>query len=680
MPSAEKLIRIILKLEDEISKPIENAGNSLKKFGDGLTSLGTKMTVGITAPVVAFGTASAKMAMDLDKAMRNIQSVGGQTDEQLKALSRSFVDMSMDITKTTDTAENLALAFYDIQGSGFEGADAMKVLETATKAASAGLTTTAVAAEGITAVLNSYGYEAEQAAYVSDLMFTTVDRGVGSFEELVSSMSNVTGTAGAMNIGVADLSAAIATMSKQGFSFSEATVSLNQALTELLKPNERLKGVIAELGYESGQAMIDTLGLGGTMVALSEHVGGSAEEMAKLFGNVRSMRAAFALTGDGAQMFAEDLAAMSTAGGRTAEAFATQMQSYEAQFKNFQNTLGALQIDIGNMILPVINAFLQNVVIPLISAFRSLPEPVQHVIVAFVGLLAAVGPILVIAGQLISAWGVIVAAAPAVAAAITAALGPIGWVIAALAALYIAYQTNFLGIKDIVDGFISFMTGAWNALTGSGEWDIDNPIFQFFTSLREIIVTAWNAITNPIEAIKQALYILLTGQWIEGSVISEGGFVMEWLLNIRNLITNFVPTMMKLGFNLMKGLITGINGINLSKFFTDLMKSAMNAIKSALGIKSPSKVMAKIGQNVVEGFNRGVESLGGLGVNTPTVNGVSANSSNPTLGMATAGAGIGGMGGGNVYIQNINVPVGTSQEQIRHIMQEIGKEIKKRSG
>lgn len=677
MPSIDKLIRITLKLNDEVSQPIQKAGMSLKQFGDGLTGLGTKMTVGITAPLVAFGTASVKAAMDLDKALRNIQSVGGQTESQIKALSQTFVDMSTDITKTTDTAENLALAFYDIQGSGFEGADAMKILEAATKAASAGLTTTATSAQGLTAVINSYGMAAKDAGYVSDIMFATVDRGVGSFEELVSSLSNVTPTAAAMNISFNDISAAIATMSKQGFTFSESTVSLNGALTELLKPSTELEAVIKKLGYSSGQAMVDALGLGGTMQALRDATGGTAEGMANLFGNVRSMRAAFALTGDGAQMFAEDLAAMGAAGGRTAEAFAVQTKSFEAQWKNFQNVLNALMIEVGQVIIPVLSQFLQGVVIPLIQAFRSLPEPVQQGAVAFLAILAAVGPVLAIFGQLVSGFVAIKAGIlmllPLLPAFWSALMGPIGIVIAALVALYAAYQTNFLGIKDVIDGFLAYMSQAWNALTGSGEWDMDNPVFRFFRDLGSVISTAWNVITNPIQAIQQALYILLTGQFA-GTIFEEDSFIAKWLYGIRDLIFNFVPTMTKLGFNLIKGFITGANSVNLGKFFSDMMNNAMKAIKNALGIKSPSKVMAQIGKNVVRGFNQGIDAMGGLAVNTPLLNGGAISGNGATMG--TGSSGMVTNSGGNTY--NFYTQ-GTSEEQMRQIMRYIGKETKKRS-
>jgi hypothetical protein len=45
-------------------------------------------------------------------------------------------------------------------------------------AATAGMTTTDVAAQGITAALNAYGMQATDAGKVSDIMFQTVNDGV----------------------------------------------------------------------------------------------------------------------------------------------------------------------------------------------------------------------------------------------------------------------------------------------------------------------------------------------------------------------------------------------------------------------------------------------------------------------------------------------------------------------
>jgi len=116
----------------------------------------------------------------------------------------------------------------------------------------------------------------------------------------------------------------------------------------------------------------------------------------------------------------------------------------------------------------------------------------------------------------------------------------------------------------------------------------------------------------------------------------------------------------------MDGLIQGVLSKvgELFSLFGNLVRELTNGIEKALGIQSPSKVMAKLGEQVVAGFHEGINSMGGIGVTVPALAGSSSSSTGATIG--------GGIGGG-VYINNLNVPPGTSREQVDEIMRQIGK-------
>lgn len=643
MVSSQKIVNIILKLTDDMSGGLNKASSGLKSFGDNVTKIGTSLTT-LTAPLALAGATGVKMAMDLDREMRNIQSISKATDAEIATLSDTFIDMSTDITKTTDSAINLASAFYDIQGSGFEGADAMKVLEAATQAATAGLTQTQTAATGITAVLNSYGMSAEQAAKVSDLMFQTVNLGVGSFEELSGAMSNVVGLAATLDVPFETVSAALATMSKQGMSFSEASVAMNQAMSNLLNPTREGAEIITKMGYASGEAMVQALGFDGALQAIAEHTGGSATEMGKLFSNTRSMRAALALTGNGAQMFAEDMAAMGNATGAAGEAFAIQSQSFEAQFKNFQNNLNAMLIEIGQILLPIINDFLQNFLLPMIQAFRGLPEPIQKAVVIIGALVTILGPLLIIIGSIISAIGSIGAAVTALGgvAAITSGVmtglgaafalltSPIGLLIASLVALKIAWDTNFLGLRTKIQEAPSI----WR---------------KNFDMLAEIVRLGTQKLVNYFMNLQQ-------------KVADYGGW--------KKLMTD-------VGKNIVMGLITGITSMVTSLVNTvkNMASKASSAVKNAFGIHSPSALMKDYGEQIVKGFNLGLDSFGGIGVTTPQLAPAGAS---PTMTSAPIGGGFGGNGGTTIIIQNLHVPLAENKAQIDYIADELGKRVKRR--
>lgn len=387
-----------------LERGVGQAENILTSAGKKMSSLGSDLTRNLTVPLAALGGLAAKSAIELDEQMRNIQSISQGTDAEIAQLSDTFVEMSTDISKTTDTAKNLAAGFYQIQSSGFAGAGAMEVLEKATKAGSAGLSTTAVAATALAGTLNAYGLGADQAGRISDVLFETVNRGVVSFDELGGSIGQVVGTAAQSGVSFETVSAAIATMTKQGLSGAESVVSLNQLLLSLIKPSEDAAAAIQSLGYSSGQAMLDALGLQGTLQALSDAGYNSTEAMASLFPNVRALRGALALTGEGAQMFVEDMGAMTNAAGATDAAFQQQTQSWTAQLKNFRNELSATGQVIGEQILPPVMEFL-GWVKQQAEAFRGLEPETQKNIIALAGIAATVGPALKIVGGLATGLG-----------------------------------------------------------------------------------------------------------------------------------------------------------------------------------------------------------------------------------------------------------------------------------
>lgn len=667
MPSNEKIIRIILRLQDEASAKLEKSATSVQKLGSSLTSLGTQMTAAFTVPIAAAGAAAVKMSMDLDKSMRNIQSITKESDDSISELSDAFRYLSTDMSKTTDSALNLSEAYYQIISSGIDAADAWDVLLVATKAASAGLTETSVAAEAIVSTLNAYGMSVDQAAIVSDILFETVNRGVGSFEELASSMSNVTGLANTLGVPLEEVAAAMATMSKQGMSFAEASVAMNQAMSNLISPTAEGQKIIEAMGYASGEAMVEALGFAGALQAISKHTGGSATEMSKLFSNVRGLRAALALTGDGAEMFAEDLAAMGASAGATQAAFAEQMKSFDAHWKNFQNTFGVMLMDFGNTLIPILISIM-DALQPIMQGLRELPEPLKLVIIGFLAFVAILGPLVLIVGQLIAAFTAISGAIAAFSAIAFAPIIVIGLLIAAFALLLAAVIFNWGGIRDYMFGVIQMIVAGIQNLVWAiinGATSLVGQLSGLVGSVGVLIIGAWQRMIAIAQQSAGQLMAIIGAafQKLPGMAANA---VMGLLEHLKNLATGFYD----MGQAIITGLINGIKSkaVDLVAYIFGLSKELTAAIKKALGISSPSKVMMKLGQQTAEGFHIGMKNAGGLEIGTPSVGG-NAVGSTSSMRPAFAGATGGGGGYGNI---TINV---YSNKDPREVAREVNREL-----
>ena len=69
----------------------------LKKVGEGISSVGKKLTAGLTLPIAGVAVASAKTAGDFEAAMNQVSAISGATGKDLQSLE----DLAKDMGATT---------------------------------------------------------------------------------------------------------------------------------------------------------------------------------------------------------------------------------------------------------------------------------------------------------------------------------------------------------------------------------------------------------------------------------------------------------------------------------------------------------------------------------------------------------------------------------------------------
>jgi len=329
---------------DQNNKKSDSLGKTLGK--------GLAAGAGLAAAGLTYATSKA---IEFDKAMRNVNSLAGLSEEKFATLEKRVIAMS---TTLPQSATILAEGLYDIQSSGFSGADAMKVLEASALSASAGLTTTEVSAKAISAVLNAYGLKAKDAADVSDVLFQTVNAGVISFDELATGLGNVVGGTAAAKVSIDQVGSAIATMTLAGIGGAEATTSLNALMQKLVQPSDALAAMYEKLGYESGASALETDGLRGVMEKLRTATGGNITTLLELFPEIRAARGALALMANEGKNYTKVAGQIEDKNGRAGAAqkvFNEQMKSASAQLELMKNKADAVAISLGLKILPVLS-------------------------------------------------------------------------------------------------------------------------------------------------------------------------------------------------------------------------------------------------------------------------------------------------------------------------------------
>ena len=294
---------------------------------------------------------SIKVAADFEKAMRNVNSIMGQSEEEFTKTSEAVTKMAAEFPQSSQV---LAEGLYDIASSGFAGADGQKGLEASARAASAGLTDTKTAAMGITAVLNAYGLSAEDAAAVSDVMFTTVKKGVTTFEKLSSNLGVILSTAKTARVSFSALSGALAFMTTKGIATEEAVTSLNRIMLSIIDPTAEMAAVLKEAGFETGELALQEEGLIGVLQLVEKASQGSITKLQTMFSDIRSLKGASALLGSGFEDLEEFMQDFNDTAGATSEAFNEQSKSYAFQLEVLKTRFGDLKKTIGDAFLPVL--------------------------------------------------------------------------------------------------------------------------------------------------------------------------------------------------------------------------------------------------------------------------------------------------------------------------------------
>jgi TP901 family phage tail tape measure protein len=322
-----------------------------------------KTALGAAAGKAKFAAASAGLAgvgaavagvvkttVDFDKSMRNVNSIAQLNEGQFKKLSASVKDLA---GPTAQAPKTLADGLYDLVSSGFDAKESLTILKSSARAATAGLTDTATSTKAVAAVLNAYHRPASAAAQVSDDLFQTVNRGVISFEQLAQNIGDVLPFASALHVGLKEVGAATATMTKAGVSAPETMTRIKGVMSALIKPSDDLKKAYKQLGVESGEGLIKKTGsLQGALQSLARTTGGSKEQLAKLFPDIRALGGALLLTGTNAKTANADLKAFANDSGATGTALKEQAKSVSYAWNKFKATASAAAIDAGSVLVP----------------------------------------------------------------------------------------------------------------------------------------------------------------------------------------------------------------------------------------------------------------------------------------------------------------------------------------
>jgi len=267
--------------------------------------------------------------------------------------NKQIREMSVRMGESTST---LTRGLYDILSSGVAAAKAMRVLGTASKMAKAGVSDTAVTADALTTILNSYGKSAEQATEISDDLFATIKAGKLTMAELAPNIGKVASLAATAGVSLEDLLATTAALTQGGLKTEFAVTALRSIITSLVSPTEEAAAAAKNFGLVLDTNTLKSEGLHGIIQKLAK---AELKHLEKIIPNVRGM-AGLAVALQRASTAGEIYEHMLTNTGDTEEAFQKIMATSSASIDTAKQAWEDFKLSLGEKIAPPLAQLLKE--------------------------------------------------------------------------------------------------------------------------------------------------------------------------------------------------------------------------------------------------------------------------------------------------------------------------------
>lgn len=434
---------------EEYTEKVQKAGEKVKNAGSGMTKT-------VTAPILAAGAASAKMAMDFEDSMAKVSTIADATEVPMDEMQKAILNLS---NQTGISSEEIAQNIYDSISAGQKTGDAVNFVSNSTKLAKAGFADAGAALDVLTTIMNAYGLKTSEVTNVSDMLIQTQNLGKTTVADLASSMGKVIPTANAYGVSLDELCAGYAIMTANGVATAESTTYMNGMLNELGKSGTNVSKTLKE---KTGKTFKELMDSGMSLSDVLKIISDAATENNKSFGDMWSSseagKAGMILLGDSAENFNGVLEQMQNSAGATNTAF-EKLDTNSTKIKKATNELKNDAIDLGTTLMEELAPIIENIaekISQFTEWFNGLSESEKQMIIQIGLIVAAIGPLLIVIGTVVSSGAKIIGGIPVIAKGLSGLFGIIAAnpVLAIITAIVIAVFTLWTTCDEFREGVL----------------------------------------------------------------------------------------------------------------------------------------------------------------------------------------------------------------------------------
>lgn len=433
-------------------------GGAFTKVAEKAASLGRSMSMSVTAPVVTgLGAATAK-ATEFGDSMHKMQVLSGASKDEMKKLSEASKEAAK--TYGVSTKEYNA-SVTELLKTGYSVKDSMKIMKAGLQASKASGEGLEVVLDKTSSTLKIFNMDAKDAGKVTDKLTYIANASKSSITELGDGLSKVGPVAHNLGMSIDETSSALGVLQNNGFQVDVAATGLRSGLANLVDPSKANTEAFQKLGInlnEVKQKGIHLPKLLGDMDKATQGMTKSQKEalIAQAFGK-ESMAQWTALMGGTARKELKEFTEGAKKSNGTVSKMASDMSGTGKEALNkFKGSLEVLGITFGEKVLPKLTPLVEGVT-KLLNKFAEASPSTQTFILATAGIAAAIGPLSMMLGGLVTTITLIATSVGAVVAGVVA-LG------AAFGVAYVKCKPFRDLVNKLVKGFVQGCKDIWNAI------------------------------------------------------------------------------------------------------------------------------------------------------------------------------------------------------------------------
>lgn len=613
----------------KFEKEMKKLTREVKTVGEKFKDAGSALTKGLTVPIVAMGTASAKAAIDFESAFAGVRKTIDATEQEYAELRDGILEMSKRLPAAVEEIAAVAEAAGQL---GIAKENVLEFTETMINLGEATNLTAEMAATELSRFANITGMSQKDFDRLGSSLVALGNNFATTEAEITNMAMRLAGQGAQIGMTQAEILALATAMSSVGIEAEMGGSAMSTVLKKIQTAvhaggtelelfakaagmtSEEFKQTFQKNAIKALDALIKGLAKSGkkgeNLTAILQDLGikgiRESDTMLRLVGASDMLSEAVELSTEAW----EENTALTNEAEQRYKTTASQLKILWNRIKNVAITIGDALLPVIQRIVEWITPFVEKAQ-TLAERFKELSPPLQNFIFGIVAFLAAIGPVLTILGSIIIFAGMLKAALTILGTSLLGIVAPIALIVGAIVGLIAAFT---LFRDEILAFWNETIKPVFNQVVEVIKENLQPAFETAFTVIKTVVKDAFEIIARLWNEVLKPVFDFLVG-YFEKHILPKWAFFFG---TIGGVVEVAFRTIGDLWSKTLKPILNGIIDFITGIFSADWEKAWKGVTKIFGGIWEGLKTLAKTPLNaVIALINGAIAGLNKLNIEIP---------------------------------------------------------------